>query len=140
MPSVELSDTRRRGSRNGPPDASEARSARGAGEAKPPARRRIAPQPARQVRGSAAAGSGNETEAPRNATNTTRTAKGGHGRGRKPGRPKHAEADCAGLRPDGVLVYAEWSKGRAIRPAGTGSTVAPTVAALGKAGRGKSEK
>ena len=39
------------------------------------------------------------------------------------------EAICAGLRPAGVLVYAKWAYGRANRPFGNGSTVAPIVTA-----------
>ena len=40
------------------------------------------------------------------------------------------EADCAGLRPEDVLVYGERSQGRAIRPHKRGSTVAATSAAF----------
>ena len=40
------------------------------------------------------------------------------------------EADCAGLRPEDVLVYVERSQGRAIRPHKRGSTVAAISAAF----------
>ena len=39
------------------------------------------------------------------------------------------EAICAGLHPAGVLVYAKRVHGRANRPFGNGSTVAPIVTA-----------
>ena len=39
------------------------------------------------------------------------------------------EAICAGLHPAGVLVYAKRVHGRANRPFGNGSTVAPNVTA-----------
>ena len=41
-------------------------------------------------------------------------------------------AICAGLRPEDVLVYVEWSQGRANRPYQKQSTVAATSAALCK--------
>ncbi|MBR3222954.1 MAG: hypothetical protein IKF72_12095 [Kiritimatiellae bacterium] len=47
----------------------------------------------------------------------------------QPSTPKPLAADCAGLRPDGVLAYAERSHGRARRPSGTGRTVAAKPAA-----------
>ena len=40
------------------------------------------------------------------------------------------ETDCAGLRPEDVLVYGERSQGRAIRPYKRGSTVAAISAAF----------
>ena len=76
---------------------------------------------------------GSEAEGTLNATNSTRGAKRGHGRGRQPSGPKQGEASCAGLAPDGVYVYAEWGEGRTNRPPCTGSTVATTVTAHWKA-------
>ena len=50
-------------------------------------------------------------------------------RRRQPGTPKLIAADCAGLRPEAVLVYGERAHERASRPSGTGRTVATELAA-----------
>ena len=81
----------------------------------------------REGDGSGGAGSGSEAETGRGATNT-RGATGGKFRRRKPSTPKPLAAECAGLRPDGVYAYAEWSHGRAGRPSGTGRTVTAKLA------------
>ena len=56
-------------------------------------------------------------------------AKRGHDRGRSGADRFQKEAICAGLHPAGVLVYAKRVHGRANRPFGNGSTVAPIVTA-----------
>ena len=140
-PSAERSDTRGCGSRIAPTGASEARS-RYSGDA---ASRRewrakdagASPcgtgYPPNEVSRRRRSLEGCEAEGTLNATNSTRGAMRGHGRGRQPSEPKQGEASCAGLRPEGIYVYVERSQGRTNRPLCTGSTVAPTVTARWKA-------
>ena len=60
--------------------------------------------------------------------------------GPTPSEPKQGVASCAGLAPEAVYVYGERGEGRANRPPCTGSTVAPTVTAHGKANQHSTDK
>jgi len=76
---------------------------------------------------------GSEAEGTLYATNSTRGATRGFVLGRQPGGTLLGEADCTGLDPDGVYVYAERVEGRARRPPQRASTVARNKAAHWKA-------
>ena len=105
--SVELSDTRRRGS---------AISGRNTSQDEEPASRRrsIAARNAAKAPGAAARGTG-ERPKPRSSATNTRMCQARPRSGAKPGATHEKQASCAGPRPDGVYAYAERSRGRANR-------------------------
>ncbi len=97
--SVELSDTRRLGSRHCPPDASETRRRYPADEVSR-SRWRV------KTAGESARGTGTRPKPRGNATNTRKC----QARPRLPPQPSgthEKQASCAGPRPEGVYVYAE---------------------------------